>query len=405
MIALKENHENLFRPINAALIVLAAGLSERMGVFKPLLPVGGQSAVERCIGIAKAAGIPRIIVVTGHKRTEIESVLDADALNITLVHNSGYMDGMFSSVHASVSALPDGLDGFFLLPSDSCAISPGTLIILMKHFAEKERTHVTRPKYKGRRGHPPLIPAGFIKPLLNYSGENGLKGFLSPLPTLEIEMDSVGALLDMDTPDDYAQMLSYLGIPTYPSSAQCVELLAMRGTPQDIIKHGEHVADVALKIARLMRIRGAEVDIELLESACLLHDICRMEDDHAQSGMNLLLREGYPKAAIIVGRHMDIRRFSLDYSHQFSSAATELGAPGAARPTASLLGEAELLYLADKLCRRGKLVSLEDAMNAMEMRFRDNPEALGAARERINMAQEILYALKSQYDISFNDLN
>ena len=160
------------------MIVLAAGLSERMGVFKPLLPVGAQPAVLRCIDTARSAGVKDILAVTGHLRRNIENVLREYAPDVRVIHNDDYRSGMFSSVCAGVAALPDGLDGFFLLPADCCAVSVDTLAALMVNFAETDMACVTRSKYQGRRGHPPLIPGRFIAPLLSYDGANGLKGFL-----------------------------------------------------------------------------------------------------------------------------------------------------------------------------------------------------------------------------------
>jgi CTP:molybdopterin cytidylyltransferase MocA len=195
------------------MIILAAGLSERIGAFKPLLPVGGQPAVLRCIHTAQTAGVRDILVVTGHKRSELEETLREKAPGIGAIHNSRYQEGMFSSVLAGASALLAGYDapdGVFILPVDCCAITPGTLTKLADEFNKAGRTAVTRPKFKGKRGHPPLIPAQYINQLLNYKGENGLKGFLSPLPTIEIEMEDQSTLLDMDTPEDYAALLKHL---------------------------------------------------------------------------------------------------------------------------------------------------------------------------------------------------
>jgi len=366
--------------INIALIILAAGLSERMGVFKPLLPVGEQPAVLRCIHTAESAGIRSIYVVTGHMHAEIENVLRTNTPGVRLVHNSDYRDGMFSSACSGVSALPKGLDGFFLLPADCCAVSPETLAKLIERFYENAGSLVTRPKYQGRRGHPPLIPAQSIDPLLTYNGENGLKGLLSPLPTLEVEMASPDSLLDMDTPEDYAELLGYLDLPTYPDSAQCAELFKKYDTPPDIIEHGDHVAALAVKIARLMDDCGENTDLTLLQSACLLHDICRMKPDHARAGFELLLREGYPKAAILVGNHMDLQGFE------------------------GVIGEAELLFLADKLCRRGKLTTLEDTMAENEARYAKVPAALDAVKKRIKTAQEIFDALKTRYGIGYEEM-
>ena len=386
--------------MDIAMVILAAGLSERMGVFKPLLPVGGQAAVLRCIRTAEAAGIRDICVVTGHMREGVESVLRDNAPQVAVVHNSGYRDGMFSSVRAGVAALVRDADGIFLLPADCCAVSPETLRILIREFYEKKGAFVTRSRFNGRRGHPPLIPARFIDSLLEYDGHNGLKGFLSPLPTYEVEMDSPDSLMDMDTPSDYAELLGFLGLPVYPGREMCAELLMRFQVPQDIVEHGKHVAALALEMARLMELGGGavdaalpmsgytalpmsgngKIDAALLESACLLHDICRSLPDHARAGRDLLLREGYPGTAMLVGSHMDLHYYDTG------------------------IGEAELLFLADKLSRRGKLTPLEGTMLEMESRYAHDPDALEAARRRVGAAMAIMGELSDKYGITYGDL-
>jgi hypothetical protein len=53
------------------------------------------------------------------------------------------------------------------------------------------------------------------------------------------------------------------------------------------------------------------------------------------------------------------------------------------------IGETELLYLADKLCRHGQIVALEDTMREMSSKFPPGSEAHARAVTRISNAQEI----------------
>jgi len=195
--------------ISVSMIILAAGLSERMRAFKPLLPIEGQPAVLRCISAAEQAGVREIIVVTGHRRQELEQVLLDKAPEARVVCNPRYLDGMYTSVCAGVEALSKGVDGFFLLPVDCCAVQPEVLTLLEKKFTEAEKGAVARPGFNGRRGHPPLIPILYKDMLLSYGGENGLKGFLAALPSIEVETNSPAVLLDMDTPEDLEVLLEF----------------------------------------------------------------------------------------------------------------------------------------------------------------------------------------------------
>ena len=81
-----------------AAIVLAAGFSERMGRFKPLLPLGAWRTIERVATMFLAAGIRDIIVVTGHRAAEISQAMAP--LSVRCVENPDYPDGMFTSVTA-----------------------------------------------------------------------------------------------------------------------------------------------------------------------------------------------------------------------------------------------------------------------------------------------------------------
>ncbi|MCL2366617.1 MAG: NTP transferase domain-containing protein [Oscillospiraceae bacterium] len=361
-----------------AMIILAAGLSRRMGVFKPLLPVGGEPAILRCVQTAKAAGVADIIVVTGHCKAELEDILYKNVPDAHVVHNDAYQDGMFSSVQAGIKYLPDDIDGVFLLPTDCCAISSEALVKLMGMFAKGDTVSVIRPKFgEGPRGHPPLIPAQFIDALRSYDGADGLKGFLRALPTVEIEMADPGVCLDMDTPEDYAKLLAHLGFSAYPTVEQSLEILERYNTPPDIIAHGRGVAALALKIANLMMERRATtLDTALLESACLLHDIKRMEPNHAQAGKEFFLKMGYPALAVLIAAHMDL-----------SDAVTQIMEP-------------ELLYLSDKLFRQGKVTRLCDTMRELASKFSENPEALHRATVRMKHAQVIFKLLEEDYGIT-----
>src|ERR1700683_226978 len=97
-------------------IVLAAVYSSRMGQFKPLLPIGHATALERVIDLFLAAGIGEINVVTGHRAEAIESVLKRKGIHA--IRNPDYDAGMYSSVAAGVASLPAHVAACFVLPAD-----------------------------------------------------------------------------------------------------------------------------------------------------------------------------------------------------------------------------------------------------------------------------------------------
>jgi molybdenum cofactor cytidylyltransferase len=188
-----------------AAVILAAGRSARMGVLKPLLPLEGETIMERVVGLFRGAGISDILVVVGNESVRLAPVLEKMA--VRYVVNEDYQHGMFSSVQAGVKHLGEGYRAFFLHPVDIPLIRGDTLKKLMAVFRE-ERVDICRPCYQGKRGHPPLIAATLIPHILTYAGPGGLRALLSRHTehSLDVECDDPGVLMDMNTPENYEKI-------------------------------------------------------------------------------------------------------------------------------------------------------------------------------------------------------
>ena len=70
------------QPGEVAAVVLAAGWSSRMGAFKPLLSLAGDTVVGRVIASLKAAGIDRVLVVAGHEAGRLAPVVEAHGATV-----------------------------------------------------------------------------------------------------------------------------------------------------------------------------------------------------------------------------------------------------------------------------------------------------------------------------------
>ena len=136
-------------------VILAAGVSSRMGRFKPLLPLGGATMIEQVVGTFRSAGIAHIQAVVGHRAAQLIEVLDRQAVRWAL--NPRYLEEMFTSIQSGVRCLDPGLGAFFILPVDIPLVRPATLRRLLCEF-DPGRIHLLRPCYRGRRGHPPCSP-------------------------------------------------------------------------------------------------------------------------------------------------------------------------------------------------------------------------------------------------------
>jgi CTP:molybdopterin cytidylyltransferase MocA len=189
-----------------AALVLAAGYSSRMGTFKPLLPLGKTTVIEKAVSCFLAAGIQDIRVVVGHRAGEVILVLDC--LGVKSVINDHYAKGMYSSVMAGVRSFEPEVQAFFLLPGDSPLVKQQTITELIQFYRESE-AGIIYPCIKGLRGHPPLISARYIKSILAWNQPGGLRALLSnyAMDALNVEVADQGVHMDIDYPVDYQKVL------------------------------------------------------------------------------------------------------------------------------------------------------------------------------------------------------
>lgn len=212
--------------------ILAAGFSSRMGRFKPLLSLNDELVIQRVIRVSKAVGIQNIAVVTGHNREEILPVLTAAGAEEA--YNRRFEEGMFTSIQTGIAALPPELDGFFILPVDCPLVTEEILRVLMEKF---DPQRFTVPCYRGKKGHPLLVPAGYREEILKHDGKGGLKAITDRDfdQMRRIEVDYEGVVMDMDTPQAYEEILAYLerGCRT-PNLAEVA-----RGRRFFLVRHGQ----------------------------------------------------------------------------------------------------------------------------------------------------------------------
>lgn len=345
---------------SVAVIILAAGYSFRMKRFKPLLPLGSVRAVEKAVYSFQEAGFRDIRVVLGHRANELHPVLEG--LGVQRISNDNYADGMFSSVKKGIASLTQEVDGFFLLPVDNPIIQKETLFKLYETF-NLGKLGIVYPAFQGERGHPPLISSQYKDKILSWNGDGGLKRLLEYYQedSVDVETGDPGVLMDMDTPEDYRKMLEYVGCVSLPTEDECYELLRVNNTPAKVIEHCKQVAWLSCFLGRQLVQAGCALNLELLKTAALLHDIAKGKANHAQAGAKIMHK--YPQIADIIASHMDI---TLD--------------------SAQALSEKEIVYLADKLVANDQIIPLQERFKVALERHRNEPEIRENVRQRFDNA-------------------
>ena len=188
-----------------AALITAAGMSSRMGDFKPMLNIGSISIAKRVIATFHQAGIERIVMITGYHAQELEHHLSGEGL--IFLRNENYQTThMFDSVKIGLSYLRDKCDAVLLTPVDIPLFTAGTVLKLMESGKK-----LACPLCENQTGHPILIHSSLIPGILQDTGLGGLKGALERIGErmCEIPVNDPGTLHDADTQEDYSALLRY----------------------------------------------------------------------------------------------------------------------------------------------------------------------------------------------------
>lgn len=170
-------------------------------------------------------------------------------------------------------------------------------------------------------------------------------------------------------------------------AAEITRLYQKYETPPRVIRHMRKVAELAMQLMDGIQMRGTEIRsidatgedtvsapsdscvlaVEMEKAAvmpglnrvrvmkaCLLHDLCRAEKEHARVSAEAIRKEGYPAIAALVAGH-----------HEAAYSEREAQGP---------LTEAEILFYADKRVQEDVLVSVEERFRESRKKCR-SPEA------------------------------
>lgn len=190
-------------------IILAAGMSTRMGKPKALLDWGGECLVNYQVEQLREAGCDEVIVVLGHKADDVSRQMKVTHCRTML--NPRYQHGRAGSLRIGAKAVNRDADVILITDVDSPRPASFLRALLQGHRAESA---VTRPVHDGHRGHPVVVAGRLREELMAATDENeGLHGVLRAHVTESGEVDA-GELFDLgfNTPDEYLEARRRYGL-------------------------------------------------------------------------------------------------------------------------------------------------------------------------------------------------
>ncbi len=190
-------------PSGVAAIILAAGLSRRMGRPKMLLPWAGKTVIETVATTLLSLELAPLVVVTGGGRAGLEALLAPYPLKC--IFNPAYENGeMVDSIQAGLQALPAEAASVLVALGDQPQMEAATVTALLEDY-QRSHSLLTLPSYRMRRGHPWLIGRASWAEILALRPPLTMRDFFrahaQEIRYVSVETPSI--LADLDTPEDY----------------------------------------------------------------------------------------------------------------------------------------------------------------------------------------------------------
>ena len=184
-----------------AIVVLAAGAGSRyLGARHKLSETLGRDTVlVRTLRNAVASELPVVLVVSESLLGEARGLVPEEDI-VVVDHRLHTAWGMGDSIAAGVSVRASA-GGWLVLPGDMPLVQTESLRAVA---AALDQQPIAFAQYRGRRGHPVGFGAELFSELVMLKGDEGARRLLARYPTVAVELDDPGVLLDIDTVEDLA---------------------------------------------------------------------------------------------------------------------------------------------------------------------------------------------------------
>ncbi|HLA42179.1 MAG TPA: nucleotidyltransferase family protein, partial [Aggregatilineales bacterium] len=193
-------------------IVLAGGLSSRMGQSKPLLQWGKQTVIEAIAQRLLPLRLADTVIVLGYRAGDVQRVLRNSG--VRTVYNPAFASGeMLSSLKAGINALDNSISACLVFLGDQPQINARIVHDVLLAYAEGKGT-IVAPSFNMRRGHPILIDRRYWREILDLPDGGAPRDVINAYSdqTAYVTTKDDSILRDMDTPEEYQQALKRAGL-------------------------------------------------------------------------------------------------------------------------------------------------------------------------------------------------
>lgn len=186
-------------------VVLAAGMSKRMGAPKQLLQIGGKTLLQNVLDNLRGSSVGEVVVVLGASAQEIRNHLDPT--NLRVIINDAFEAGMGTSLRAGLNAVNPEAEAALIVLADQPFVAAATFDRLIEQY-RKHKPQIALPLYKGFRGNPVLLDRSVFPEVMSLNGDIGCRAIFGAHNDniLKVPVEDIGVLLDIDTTTDLQKL-------------------------------------------------------------------------------------------------------------------------------------------------------------------------------------------------------
>ncbi len=194
-------------------IILAAGMSTRMGTPKQLLKFKGAYLINRVLDASLGSLLDTVVLVLGFSHEKILEAIGKrrEDPRLDVVINRDFKKGLSGSLHCGFQKTASDYPSVMFLLGDMPLLDSETINHLLNRFWSSEK-EICVPLCNGEPKNPTLFSRNFYKELLNTTGDMGARKIIKANPSnvLFLDIHKPSHFMDVDTTDDVKAVLSIL---------------------------------------------------------------------------------------------------------------------------------------------------------------------------------------------------
>ena len=190
-------------------IILAAGMSTRLGSLKQLAKIGDSTLLSMVVNAAIKSNLDRVVLVLGYKADTIKASMGGEFLNtgmITVV-NPRYQEGMSTSLQCGLEQVLDEFPSIMVLMGDQPFLHQEIINLILRVFLSSGKD-ICAPVHNGQRGLPVCFTKRFYKDIFAVKGDMGAREVIrnNPEDIISAEIEDPESFLDIDDKNDFEKI-------------------------------------------------------------------------------------------------------------------------------------------------------------------------------------------------------